>query len=212
MARKIRSTLLNLLLFAIAGPGFLLAQSPQATISGIVTDSTGAVVPGVQVTAINPITTQRTATVTNEQGFFVLTQLAIGDYTIEAEKAGFKKFVRQGLTLTTGATVALDIRLEIGAATDTVTITGETPLLQTRTSDVSTLIESKTVQDLPLGDRRTLNIIKLTGAAVFVNYDSGTKPITARRAMTSDTASRSVRSTNCRSGAANATWRMDRWG
>jgi Carboxypeptidase regulatory-like domain len=176
MARNKRSILLNLFLFAVACPGLLLAQSPQATISGIVTDSTGAVVPGVEVTAINPMTTQRTTAVTNDQGFFVLTQLAIGDYTIEAEKAGFKKFVRQGLTLTTGATVALDVQLEIGATSDTVTITGETPLLQTRTSDVSTLIESKTVQDLPLGDRRTLNIIKLTGAAVFVNYDSGTKP------------------------------------
>jgi Carboxypeptidase regulatory-like domain len=176
MARIKRSTLLNLFFCAIASPSLLLAQSPQATISGIITDSTGAVVPGVQVTAISPATTQRATTVTNEQGFFVLTQLAIGDYTIEAEKSGFKKFVRQGLTLTTGATVALDIQLEIGAASDTVTITGEAPLLQTRTSDVSTLIESKTVQDLPLGDRRTLNIIKLTGAAVFVNYDSGTKP------------------------------------
>src|SRR5262245_53228654 len=176
MTRKVRWTLLTVLFITGAAHSPLLAQSPQATISGIITDSTGAVVPGVQVTAINPATTQRATAVTNGQGFFVLTQLAIGDYTIEAEKAGFKKFLRQGLTLTTGATVALDIRLEIGAATDTVTITGETPLLQTRTSDVSTLIESKTVQDLPLGDRRTLNIIKLTGAAVFVNYDSGAKP------------------------------------
>ncbi len=176
MARNKRSTLFILLLFAIASPDLSMAQSPQATISGIVTDTTGAVVPGVQVIAINPATTQRTTAVTNDRGFFVLTQLPIGDHTIEAEKTGFKKFVRQGLTLTTGATLPLDIQLEIGSATDTVTITGETPLLQTRTSDVSTLIESKTVQDLPLGDRRTLNIIKLTGAAVFVNYDSGAKP------------------------------------
>ncbi len=176
MTKKVRWTLLAVFLFTIAAHGLLLAQSPQATISGIVTDSTGAVVPGVQVTAINPATTQRTTAVTNGQGFFVLTQLPIGRYTVEAEKSGFKKFVQQELTLTTGATVALDIQLEIGATGDTVTITGETPLLQTRTSDVSTLIESKTVQDLPLGDRRTLNIIKLTGAAVFVNYDAGAKP------------------------------------
>jgi hypothetical protein len=176
MSGKKRSTLLSLIFWAIAVPGLSPAQSPQATISGIITDSTGAVVPGARVTAINPATTQRATTVTNEQGFYVLTQLAIGDYTIEAEKTGFKKFVRQGLTLTTGATVALDVQLEVGAATDTVTITGAAPLLQTRTSDVSTLIESKTVQDLPLGDRRTLNIVKLTGAAVFVNYDSGGKP------------------------------------
>jgi carboxypeptidase family protein len=176
MPGKNSSTLLGIIFSAIASPGLLLAQSPQSTISGIITDSTGAVVPGAQVSAINPSTTQRATTVTNERGFYVLTQLAIGDYTIEAEKDGFKKFVRQGLKLTTGATVALDIRLEIGATTDTVTVTGAAPLLQTRTSDVSTLIESKTVQDLPLGDRRTLNIVKLTGAAVFVNYDSGGKP------------------------------------
>ena len=176
MTLRVSWTLLTVLFITGAAHSPLLAQSPQATISGIITDSTGSVVPGVQVTAINPATTQRATAVTNGQGFFVLTQLAIGDYTIEAEKAGFKKLVRQGLTLTTGATVALDIQLDIGAATDTVTITGETPLLQTRTSDVSTLIESKTVQDLPLGDRRTLNIIKLTGAAVFVAYDSGAKP------------------------------------
>ncbi len=176
MTQQIRWKLLTSLLITIALPGILLAQTPQATISGIITDSTGAVIPGVQVMTINPTTTQRTTATTNGQGFFVLTQLPIGDYTVEAEKNGFKKFVRQGLTLTTGATVALDIQLEVGDAGDTVTITGSEPLLQTRTSDVSTLIESKTVQDLPLGDRRTLNIIKLTGAAVFVNYDSGGKP------------------------------------
>jgi len=176
MTCKVGSRFLTIFLMTITAPCLVLAQSPQATISGIVTDSIGAVVPGVEVTAINPATTQRTVAVTNDQGFFVLTQLAIGNYIIEAEKTGFKKFVRRELTLTTGATVALDIQLEIGAATDTVTITGETPLLQTRTSDVSTLIESKTVEDLPLGDRRTLNIIKLTGAAVFVAYDSGAKP------------------------------------
>ena len=176
MTHKVCWNLLIVILITITCQSPMLAQSPQATISGIITDSTGAVVPGVDVTAINPTTTQRTTAVTNDQGFFVLTQLAIGEYTIEAEKTGFKKFVRRGLTLTTGATIPLDIQLEIGAATDTVTITGETPLLQTRTSDVSTLIESKTVQDLPLGDRRTLNIIKLTGAAVFVAYDSGAKP------------------------------------
>lgn len=154
----------------------LAAQAPTATISAIVTDATGAVVPGVTVTAINSATAQRSEVISNEQGFYVLTQLPVGAYTIEAQMSGFKKFVRQGFTLTTAATVALDIPLAVGAAGENVTVTGETPLLQTRTSDVSTLIESKAVQDLPLGDRRTLNIIKLTGAAVFVNYDAGAKP------------------------------------
>jgi hypothetical protein len=163
-------------LLCLAGAARVAAQAPTATLSGIVADATGAVVPGVTVTAVNPATAQRTSVETNAQGFYVLTQLAVGEYTVEAEKDGFKKYVRHGLTLTTAATQALDIALEVGAASESVTVTGEAPLLQARTSDVSTLIEAKAVQDLPLGDRRTLNIIKLTGAAVFVNYDAGAKP------------------------------------
>jgi hypothetical protein len=154
----------------------LSAQAPTATLSGVVTDPSGAVIPGVTVTAISPATSHRTVATTNDQGFYVLTQLPAGEYRVEAEMSGFKKYVRQGLTLTTAATLALDIQLEVGAADQSVTVTGEAPLLQTRTSDVSTLIESKAVQDLPLGDRRTLNIVRLAGAAVFVTYDAGAKP------------------------------------
>jgi hypothetical protein len=153
-----------------------LAQSPQATISGIVTDATGAVVPGVRITAVNPRTAQRTAVMTNAEGFYVIPQLPVGEYNVEVEKTGFKKIVRNGFALTTAATQALDIKIEVGSINDTVTITGEAPLLQIRTSDFSTLIETETVQDLPLGDRRTLNVVKLTGAAVFVGYGNADKP------------------------------------
>ncbi|MDQ3254060.1 MAG: TonB-dependent receptor [Acidobacteriota bacterium] len=154
----------------------LLAQTPQATISGIITDTAGAVVPGATVTAINNAVAKRTETTTNEDGFYVLNALPVGEYVIEAEKSGFKKFVRQGLTLSTAATVPLDIQLLTGDVAETVTVTGETPLLQTRTSEYSQTIESQTVQDLPLGDRRTMNLIQTTGSAVFVNYDAGGKP------------------------------------
>lgn len=152
------------------------AQAPTATISGIISDAQGNVVPGATVTAINPATTARITATTNGQGFFVLTQLPVTSYTVEAEMSGFKKYVRQGLVVTTGATTALDIQMEVGGVGDSVTVTGEAPLLQTRSSDISTLIESKNVQDLPIGDRRTLNLVRITGAAVFVNYDAGGKP------------------------------------
>ncbi|MGH9838230.1 MAG: carboxypeptidase regulatory-like domain-containing protein [Blastocatellia bacterium] len=152
------------------------AQSPQATVSGLVTDAVGAVVPGVRVTAVSAATGRRAQTTTNEQGFYVLAQLPIGDYTVEVEKEGFRKFVRRDLTLTTGATIALDVQLSVGEASDSVTVTGETPLLQTRTSEAGQLIESRAVQDLPLGDRRTMNLVRTVGGAVFVNYDAGAKP------------------------------------
>jgi len=154
----------------------LPAQTPQATLSGIVTDATGGVLPGVQVTATHAGTEQQAAGVTNDQGFYVLTSLPIGQYTVEAVRPGFKKYVRSGLMLTTGATLALDLSLVIGDVSESVTVSDEAPLLQTRTSDVSQLIESRTVQDMPLGDRRLLNLVKITGAAVFINYDTGGKP------------------------------------
>lgn len=171
-----QSLALLLLTICLGASAALHAQTPQATISGVVTDTTGAIVPGATVTAVNSAIAKRTETITNDDGFFVLNALPIGQYTVEAEKAGFKKFIRQDLTLTTAATIPLDIQLSTGDVAEVVTVTGETPLLQTRTSEYSQTIESRTVQDLPLGDRRTMNLIQTTGSAVFVNYDAGGKP------------------------------------
>ena len=95
---------------------------------------------------------------------------------VEAELSGFQRYRREGLTLTPGATVPLDIKLSLCELTDTVTVRGEAPLLGARTSEISQLIESRSVEGMPLGDRRSMNLIKMTGAAVFVSYDSGTKP------------------------------------
>jgi hypothetical protein len=162
------------LVAVVASPA--LAQTPLGTISGIVTDTTGATVPGASVSAVHADTAQRTAATTNDRGFFVLTQLPIGAYVVEAELAGFQKYRREGLLVTTGATIALDIQLTLGDLRDTVTVSAESPLLQSRTSDVSQLIEARSVQDLPLGDRRSMNLINMIGGAVFVEYDSGSKP------------------------------------
>jgi hypothetical protein len=72
--------------------------------------------------------------------------------------------------LSTGQTLGLDVKLDLGAVTETVNVSGEAPLVESRTSDVTQLIESKSIEDLPLGNRRALNVISLTGAAVFVSY------------------------------------------
>jgi hypothetical protein len=154
----------------------LRAQSPTATITGIVRDSQGAVIPGVLLSATSESTRQKIQYTTNEDGLFSLRQLPIGRYVVEAEKAGFRRFVRQGLVLTTSQNLELDIQLEVGVVSESVTVSGTATLLETRTSDVAQLVESKAVEDLPLGDRRSLNLIQLTGAAVFINYNAGSKP------------------------------------
>jgi outer membrane receptor protein involved in Fe transport len=161
---------------AIAGLLPLLAQSPTATITGIVRDTQASLIPGVAVTATNLSTQQKTVSTTNDEGLFSLRQLPIGGYLVEAEKSGFRRFVRKGLVLTTGQNLALDITMEVGAVSESITITGSATLLETRTSDVAQLVEAKAVEDLPLGDRRSLNLIQMTGAAVFIGYDSGQKP------------------------------------
>ncbi|HXG55647.1 MAG TPA: carboxypeptidase-like regulatory domain-containing protein [Vicinamibacterales bacterium] len=157
-------------------PAVADAQTSEATISGVVTDATEGALPGVTVTAIHGQTGQRHSATTNGEGFYALRPLPIGPYVIEAELSGFQRYRREGLTLTTGATVPLDMKLSLGELTDTVTVRGEAPLLGARTSEISQLIESRSVEGMPLGDRRSMNLIKMTGAAVFVSYDSGTKP------------------------------------
>src|SRR3989454_10408403 len=152
------------------------AQSASATISGIITDSTGAVLPGVVVRAVNADTRQRTSATSNDRGFYALTLLPVGTYTIEAELAGFRTYRQAGLSLTTAATVAIDIPLSLGQLADSVTVSGEAPFTEARTSALGQLIEARTVQDVPLGDRSAMNLIKTTGAATFVNYDAGSKP------------------------------------
>jgi hypothetical protein len=151
-------------------------QTAEAAISGVVSDATGGALPGVAVTAIHAETGQRHTAVTNTEGFYVLRALPVGPYVVEAELAGFRRHRREGLTLTTGATVPLDIQLPLGERTETVTVQAETPLLSSRTSEVSQLIESRSVEGMPLGDRRSMNLIRMTAGAVFVAYDSGQKP------------------------------------
>ncbi|HYO80082.1 MAG TPA: carboxypeptidase-like regulatory domain-containing protein, partial [Bryobacteraceae bacterium] len=154
----------------------LFAQSPQATISGSVRDPQGSVVVNAEVRATAVATGVAANVTTNESGFYSLRNLPIGEYTVEVTHTGFRGYQRRGIQLSTGQSLELDIALEVGQVSETVSVTASAQMLETRTSDVSQLVETKTVEDVPLGDRRTMNLINLTPAAVFVNYDSGSKP------------------------------------
>lgn len=143
-----------------------LAQSPEATISGVVTDTLGAVIPNVEVIAVSIERGVRTTTLTNSSGFYSLRSLPIGKYTLSADVEGFRRHVRQGITLTTGQSLELNINLELGTVSDSVTVTENSSILETRSSDASQIIEAKTIEEMPLGDRRAMNLIELTGAAV----------------------------------------------
>ena len=156
------------LFLCLIGP--LVAQSNQASITGVITDSQRAIVPGAKITATNLDTDAVYPAISNDAGFYSISNIAIGGYKLTVVRDGFRSYQRQRFTISTGQVIGLDVQLELGAVSETVSVTGEAQLLETRTSDVSQLIDSKSIEDLPLGNRRTLNAINLTGAAVFVSY------------------------------------------
>ena len=146
----------------LAAIAVIRAQSNTASISGTVTDTQGASVPNATVTVSNRATDVRTVSRTNDSGFYSIPNLQTGQYTVTIEHQGFRRYERKDLLLTTGQSLELSVKLELGAVAETVTVTGDAPLLETRTSDVSQLIESKSIESLPLGNRRTLNVVALT--------------------------------------------------
>lgn len=152
----------------------LRGQSNLAGVSGVVTDSSGGSIAGVVVTAADPQTGIAKTAKTNTSGFYNIENLAIGTYRLTIEHPGFRKYVRENITVTTGQRLGLDIHLELGDTQQAITVTAEAPLTETRSSDVSQLIESKSIAALPLGNRKTLNVLQLSGAAVFVGYPLNT--------------------------------------
>jgi len=162
-----RTLCLGALLLAGALPA--LAQSNQASIRGLVTDAQHASVQEVEVTALNKETGGRTAAKTNAAGLYSLSNLPVGKYSLRVEHPGFRAYVRDEIVLSTGDVLGVDVILDVGAVAESITVTDVATAIQSRTSDVNQLITSKSVEDLPLGDRQTLNVIKMMGAAVFAS-------------------------------------------
>ena len=165
-----------LLAAALLLPSLAVAQTAQGRITGTVSDPDGAVIPGVEVIAANQDTGVQTRTQSNEVGLYVLPFLLSGNYTISASSAGFKTYERAGIVVETSQVMELNIQMELGAVTETVTITSEAPLLQTSDSTVGQFISQRNVEDMPLANRRALELVKLSSNVVFVNYSGDAKP------------------------------------
>lgn len=143
------------------------AQSSSARLTGTITDPTGASVASVRVVASNLASGVVTDATTNTAGIYVFSFLAPGRYDVAAEANGFKRYARTGLVLETGQVLTLDVRLEVGNISESVTVTGQSELLQSETSAVNTLIENKTIQNMPLASRRMGSLIRLLGNVTF---------------------------------------------
>lgn len=153
-------------LIAVLIPSSAFSQTGTSRISGIVKDATGAVVPGVTVSAVHEDTGVRQETVTTQAGLFLFPSLPVGPYTIRAELPGFKVVSRPKTMLTVGSDVDLTISMEPGAIEEAVVVTGESPMVQTTESSLSTLVSRETIVTLPLNGRNPLHLLGLVPGVV----------------------------------------------
>ena len=126
------------------------AQVNRATVTGTVTDATGAVVPGVTVTATNSATNVVTKTISNGDGIYVVQNLFPGVYTLKFEKDGFKMLEHPAITLNSTQVAQIDAAMQVGAVSATVTVSGGAPVLDLDTASVGTNMKASVVNNLPL--------------------------------------------------------------
>jgi len=185
----IRSLLGVLLLAAtwVAAVG----QTTTATVSGVVRDSTGAVVPQVNVTLHNPAKGTSRATTTDSEGRYNFSIVEPGTYNLRAERAGFSTEVKKDVTVLVGGSVQEDMILKVGAATEVVTVTDQAPLIDTSKAEVSTVINEQVIESLPNIGRNFVDFVKLssgvapgrenTGGGAFKEPDAGVGSAAAPR-------------------------------
>jgi hypothetical protein len=146
----------------------LLAQTSTGTILGIVRDSSGAVVPGTTVRAVEISTSVERSTESSGLGYFVILFLPPGTYRIEAEKTGFQKSVQTNVKLEIAMKLEIDVTLQTGSVRQTVTVTGQSPLLETTSSSTGQEISRQEVASLPSSNRNLMQIATaLPGVVVF---------------------------------------------
>jgi hypothetical protein len=144
----------------------LYAQGVNAAIQGTVRDSSGAVLPGVMITAISTETNLRREVISNEAGLFSIPDLAPGKYRVQVSLPGFQTRVVENIELVVGQQFVLNPTLQVGAVAEQVTVESEAPLVDTSTSQVSGLVAERQVRDLPLNGRSFDNLIALNPVMV----------------------------------------------
>src|SRR6267378_2223312 len=150
------------------------AQSTYGTISGSVVDSSGAAIADAQVTLTNLGTSEKRTQSTGSDGLYSFVNLNPGRYKIEAEKTGFKHFTRPEVVVEVNQSARIDVTLQVGDVTQTVEVTGETPLLQTETSSLGQVVEQRLANGLPLNGRNIFNLTAVAPSVVPQGNSYGT--------------------------------------
>ena len=172
-ARFFKMSVLSLAMVTMAfGSGSLQAQTSLGQISGTVTDATNSVVRGALLTVTETQTNQIHTATTDEGGFYILTNLPIGDYTVEVKSAGFRGEKRTGVVITADAKITASFGLVVGAVSAEVNVTavaGEA--INTTSGELAHIIDTKQVEELPLNGRNYIQLMTIIPGAVVTNPD-----------------------------------------
>ena len=143
----------------------LSAQTPSGEISGVVTDQSGSAVAGVRVALTNLAINATREVQTNESGLYAFPALPPGVYTLKVEKAGFRAIERKNIEVQVGSANRIDLALEVGELSNVVEITGGAPVLQSENASIGTVIENRSIVELPLNGRNYLQLASLIPGA-----------------------------------------------
>jgi Carboxypeptidase regulatory-like domain/TonB dependent receptor len=167
-------TLVLCLVFVCSSSFFLQGQTTYGSITGTVLDASGAAIPDATVTLTNMGTTENRTQPSGADGQFLFVNLIPGQYRIDVEKQGFKHFTRQPLAVDVQQTVRIEAALAVGEVTQTVEVTSATPLLQTDTSSLGTVVDQREANELPLNGRNIYNLTTITPSVVPQGNTLGT--------------------------------------
>ena len=144
----------------------LFAQSPNGNINGLVSDPSSAAVVGAEIVAVNDVTGVQYTTKTNNEGIYVLPNLPPGPYRVQVSKIGFKTLIKPDITLNVQDSLSINFTLLVGAFHEIVTVQGGARLVNTESAAVSTVVDEKYVQNMPLNGRSFQDLILLTAGTV----------------------------------------------
>src|SRR5499427_8865001 len=186
-----RKGLLLAALMALLASVAALGQTPTATLSGVVRDASGALVPNVKITARNASTGATRDATTDSEGRYNLTNLGPGQYEVRAERAGFKTAAQSGVILTVGGAAVLDLTIQIGEVSEIVEVKQEEPLIEPTKAELSRVVNERSIESLPIIGRNFVDFAKLssgvapgrenTGGGAFKEPDTGVGSAAAPR-------------------------------
>ena len=171
LAETMRLVLLFCLMCTL--PFAISAQSSSGTVIGIVTDQSGAIVSRASVTLTRVDTSTKTKTVTDDSGRYQFVNITPGPYQVDVDAPGFKHFTRTSIDVQVATSVRIDASLPIGAASEVVEVTTESPLLDVQTATVGQVVEGRTVQETPLNGRNVMNLLTVAPGVVAQGSTEG---------------------------------------